>query len=150
MEESRARERIDPLTMAAIAFIAANVLHTLDHLRQGLGGITTEVLAGGGVLSALAIATLVLALTRDRRAPLAAAVVGTWSALGVAASHIAPHWSALSDSYLDIHVDALSWAVMLAEVAAAAVLGLVGFRTLRRSGDRARAQTSGAKAMTST
>jgi hypothetical protein len=58
--------------------------------------------------------------------------VGLWSAFGVAASHIAPHWSAFSDPYPDIHVDALSWAVMLAEVGAAVALGLVGVSELRR------------------
>ena len=76
--------------------------------------------------------TLVLALVRHPRAPLWAAVVGAWSALGVLASHAAPHWSAFSDPYTQIHADALSWVVMLAEVAAAAWLGYVGFRELRR------------------
>ena len=124
--------RLDTLSLASTAFVAANVLHTLDHLRQGTGDLATEVLAGGTVLSALAILTLVLALRRHPRAALWAAVVGTWSALGVIASHIAPHWSAFSDSYFEIDADALSWAVMLAEVLAAAYLGLVGFRALRR------------------
>jgi hypothetical protein len=124
--------RLDTLSLAATAFVAANVLHTLDHLRQGTGDLATEVLAGGTVLSSLAVLTLALALRRHPRAPLWAAVVGTWSALGVIASHIAPHWSAFSDSYFEIDADALSWAVMLAEVAAAAYLGLVGFRELRR------------------
>ena len=59
-------------------------------------------------------------------------MVKTWSALGVIASHVAPHWSAFSDSYFEIHADALSWIVMLAEVVAAAYLGFVGFRELRR------------------
>jgi hypothetical protein len=124
--------RPDPLSLAATAFVVANVLHTLDHLRQGTGALATEVLAGGTVLSALAVLTLVLALRHHPRAALWAAVVGTWSALGVIASHVAPHWSAFSDSYFEIHADALSWIVMLAEVAAAAYLGLVGFRELRR------------------
>lgn len=127
------RRRLDTLSLAAALFVAANLLHTLDHLRQGTGDLATEVLAGGTVLSALAVLTLVLALTHHPRAPLWAAVVGTWSALGVLASHVAPHWSAFSDSYFEIHADALSWIVMLAEVAAAAWLGAVGFRTLRRA-----------------
>ena len=124
--------RLDTLSLAAAAFVAANVLHTLDHLRQGTGDLATEVLAGGTVLSTLAVLTLVLALRHHPRAPLWAAVVGTWSALGVIASHVAPHWSAFSDSYFEIHADALSWVVMLAEVLAAAYLGLVGFTELRR------------------
>ena len=124
--------RLDTLSLAATAFVAANVLHSLDHLRQGTGDLATEVLAGGMVLSILAVLTLVLALRRHPRAPLWAAVVGTWSALGVIASHVAPHWSALSDSYFEIRADALSWVIMLAEVFAAAYLGFAGFRELRR------------------
>jgi hypothetical protein len=116
--------------VASIAFVAANLAHTLDHLRQGTAGLSTEILAGGTVLSLLAIATLVFVLRGDRRAPLIATVVGLWSALGVIASHIAPHWSAFSDSYPEIGADALSWIVMLAEVAAAAALGLAGLREL--------------------
>jgi hypothetical protein len=124
--------RLDTLSLAAAAFVLANVLHTLDHVRQGTGDLATEVLAGGTVISILAVLTLVLALRRHPRAALWAAVVGTWTALGVVASHVAPHWSSFSDSYFEIHADALSWVVMLAEVAAAAHLGLVGFRELRR------------------
>jgi hypothetical protein len=125
--------RLDTLSLAAVLFVAANLLHTLDHLRQGTDDLATEVLAGGTVLSALAVLTLVLALLHHPRAPLWAAVVGTWSALGVLASHVAPHWSAFSDSYFETHADALSWIVMLAEVAAAAWLGVAGFRELRRA-----------------
>jgi hypothetical protein len=124
------RTRSHALTTASIAFVAANLTHTLDHLRQGTSQLATEVVAGGAVLSILAIATLVFVLRGDRRAPLIATVVGLWSAAGVAASHIAPHWSAFSDSYPQIHADALSWVVMLAEVAAGAALGLVGLREL--------------------
>src|SRR4051794_38346597 len=125
-----ARQRI--LVLASGAFVAANLLHSLDHMRQGTGRLTPEVLLGGSVLSVAAVVTLVLVLRRDPRAPLTAAVVGLWTAVGVAASHIAPHWSAFSDSYPEIHADALSWIVMLAEVAAAAALGLVGLRQLAR------------------
>jgi hypothetical protein len=137
--------RLDTLSLAAAAFVAANLLHTLDHLRQGTADLATEILAGGTVLSALAVLTLVLALRRHPRAPLWAAVVGTWSALAVIASHIAPHWSAFSDSYFEIHADALSWVVMLAEVAAAAYLGLVGFTELGRPAADSRRRSRAAR-----
>src|SRR4051794_30972951 len=127
-----ARQRI--LVSASAAFVAANLLHTLDHLRQGTDRLTTEVFAGGSVLTVAALVALLLALRGDSRAPLTAAVVGFWTAAGVAASHIAPHWSAFSDPYPDLNVDALSWAVMLAEIAAALALGVVGLRELRRQG----------------
>ena len=113
------RTRSRALTTASLAFVAANVAHTLDHLRQGTSGLSTEILAGGGVLSVLAVATLVFVWRGDRRAPLIATVVGLWSAAGVAASHIAPHWSAFSDPYPDARVDALSWALVVVPVLAA-------------------------------
>lgn len=116
------------LEAASAGFVAANILHTLDHLRQGVGDLTWEILAGGSVLTALAIVTLVLVWRRDDIAAPFAAVVGFSGAIGIAASHIAPHWSALSDSYPEIHADALSWIVMLIEVGAALVLGVAGLR----------------------
>ena len=121
------------LRTAAIAFVAANALHSLDHLRQGTGRLTPEVFWGGSLLSVAAVVTLVLVLRGNPWAPLAAAVVGFGSAFGVAASHLAPHWSAFSDPYPELGVDGLSWAVMLAEVAAALVLGVIGSRELRQT-----------------
>jgi hypothetical protein len=122
----------DSLAIAATAFLAANLLHGADHLRQHLAGVDTAVLVGGNLVTAAAVMVVVLALRHHPRAPLFATVVGLSAAVGVAASHMAPHWSGLSDSYVDdIHPDALSWAVMLTEVAAGCVLGAVGVRGLR-------------------
>ena len=123
----RARGR-DPLTIAGLAFLAANAAHTADHFRQGTERLTTEIVAGGTLVSVLAVATLYLALRRHPRAAMFAAATGFAVAAGVAASHIAPHWSALSDPYPEVGADALSWAVMLAELGAALVLGLTGLR----------------------
>lgn len=126
--------RLDALAIASVAFVAANVLHTLDHLRQGTGGLTTEILVAGTLLSVTAVATLYLVLAGNSRAPLVAAVVGLSGAVGIAASHLAPHWSAFSDPYPDISVDALSWVVMFVELGAALVLAGVALRELRRQG----------------
>jgi hypothetical protein len=124
--------RRDGLAIAALAFLAANLLHGADHVRQHLAGVDTEVMVGGGVLTAAAAAVLIVVMRRDPHAPLLATVVGFAAALLVAGSHIAPHWSVLSDSYIDdIHPDALAWAVMLLEVAASFVLGVVGIYGLR-------------------
>ncbi|HEY2599938.1 MAG TPA: hypothetical protein VGI67_00150 [Thermoleophilaceae bacterium] len=122
----------NPLAVAAVAFVAANVLHTLDHVRQGLGGLTFEIVLGGTTLSVLAIVVMLMALRHHPRAPAFCAVVGISGAVGVAASHLAPHWSALSDPYPDLHVDALSWIVMLGEIGAALALAIVALRELRR------------------
>jgi hypothetical protein len=66
----RSKALLDPLALAAIALMAANVLHTLDHLRQGTERLTAEVLAGGMALTiaAAAVLVLVLALKRHPRA----------------------------------------------------------------------------------
>jgi hypothetical protein len=128
------RHRLGALAIANIAFVATNVLHTLDHLRQGTGDLTTEVVLAGSVLTVVAVSTLWFTLRQDPRAPLVAAVVGLAGAAGIAASHLAPHWSALSYSYPALHVDALSWAAMLAELVAALAFGLLGVRELRRRG----------------
>lgn len=124
--------RWNSLAMAAVGFVAANLVHTADHVRQGLGGLSSAILVGGTTLTLLAVVVAVMALRRHPRAPAYAAVVGFSGAVGIAASHLAPHWSSLSDPYPDLSVDALSWAVMLVEIAAALVLGIVALRELTR------------------
>jgi hypothetical protein len=94
------------------------------------------VLAGGSLLTLLAAGLLVLVLRGNPRAPAFAAVVGMSGAIGIAASHLAPHWSALSDPYPDLSVDALSWAVMLLEIATAAALAVVAALELKRHAAR--------------
>jgi hypothetical protein len=120
------------LASAATLFVAANVLHTLDHVRQGLDRLAVEVVGAGTLLSIAAVLALVLALRRDVRAPVVCMGVGLAGALGVAAAHLAPHWSALSDPYADLGLDALAWAIMLAEIAAGLVLAAAGAREVAR------------------
>ena len=124
--------RRDPLVLASAAFALANVLHTIDHQRQGTERLSPEIFAGGTALTIGAVLVLVLAIRGDARAALAAAVIGLASATGVAAAHIAPEWSAFSDPYPGGGQDALSWAIMLLELGAAAVLGDLGLRRVAR------------------
>jgi hypothetical protein len=126
------KRRIDVLGIAAIAFFVANVAHTLDHQRQGTERLTTEIYVGGTVISILAIVTLVMALRHNPQTPLVATVVGFYTGIGVIASHILPHWSAFSDPYPDLNVDALSWVIVLLEIGSALALGVIGARELRR------------------
>jgi hypothetical protein len=123
------------LAAAAGLFVAANLLHTADHLRRGWGrpllGETPEVLAGGVLISVAALVTLWLAVRRSPRAPLVAAVVGFASAVGIAAAHLAPPWGVLSDSFVVVHPAITSWGAVLVEIAAAALLGAVGLAGLR-------------------
>ncbi len=129
----------DPLLIASAVLVSLNALHALDHLRQGLGRLSTEVIVGGQGLLLLALVPLILSFRRHHLAPLTGATVGLWTALAVAASHLAPHWSAFSDPYADNNLDVISWSQMLLLVAGAAVLGIVGIQTMRR---RAAASTA--------
>ena len=79
------QRRLDTLSLAAATFVVANLLHTLDHLRQGTGDLATEVLAGGTVISILAVLTLVLA-TRARRCG------RPWSARGARSASSRATW----------------------------------------------------------
>src|SRR3954447_23741849 len=121
------------LLRANIIFVAVNLLHTADHQRQGTEGLTWEIYVGGSAITLAAVASLVLAARRDERAPTFGAVLGLSAAAGIAASHIAPHWSALSDSYPQIHADAISWVVVLLEIGGALLLAAVSARELRRA-----------------
>jgi hypothetical protein len=128
------RWRPEALGVANLVFVLAMTLHGIDHLTQarGAGALSREVVWGGVVLAVIALATLPLTLGRHPRAPLAAAVVGLWTAFAVAAAHLAPHWSAFSDPYPDLGLGVWSWTVVLAEIVAGLVFGLIGVARLRR------------------
>lgn len=132
---SRKRAWRAPLVVASGVLVLVFVLHAIDHVRQGLGRLTTEVTVGGQLLMLAAFAVFVLALRRHRVAPPVAVSVGLGAALAVAASHIAPHWSAFSDSYPDNNLDLLAWASMLAVIATAGIVALVGITELRRASE---------------
>ena len=121
------------LLRANIVFAVANLLHSADHQRQGTAGLSWEILAGGSAITIAAIASLALAWRRDWRAPVSGTVLGLSAAAGIASSHLAPHWSALSDSYPQIHADPISWVVVLVEIGAAVLLAVVGAVELRRA-----------------
>jgi hypothetical protein len=144
---TRTRSGFDVLVAANVAFVAAVALHGLDHVFQarGVDALSTEVVSGGTAIFVLAATSLGLALWHHPRAPLVSAVVGLWTAVGVSASHLAPHWSAFSDPYADASLPAYSWAGALTEIVAAVGLGLVGLWALRRE---AGAQPSRSKART--
>jgi hypothetical protein len=130
--KARTHRRRDPLLTATVVFLAANLIHTADHFRQGTAGVRTAVIVGGTSLTISAFVALGMAMRSYRHTALFAAMLGFAAAVGISASHIAPDWGALSDSYPKIHADALSWAVMLFEVFTGLALGIVGLRELRR------------------
>ena len=70
----------------------------------------------------------------NRHAPLLAAITGFPIAFGVAAVHLLPKWSAFSDTFVGAHntgVTAMSWTVVLVEIAGALALGIAGLAVIR-------------------
>jgi hypothetical protein len=106
------------LGRAALALTAADVLHALDHSRQGRT-LASEVYVVG-VAGWIALGVLLVLVARGHRlaAPYAAAV-GASVAVGFLLVHVAPHWSVFSDPYSAFHPDALSWALVVLPIAAA-------------------------------
>jgi hypothetical protein len=120
------------LRYAALFYAGGFLVHTADHLRRGLDVLTPEVFWAGTVSGVVAVAAIALALVGHRLAPLVAVAHGFSQALGVAAVHLPPTWSAFSDSLPDAGADALSWAAVLLEIAGALAFAAAGAYVLRR------------------
>jgi hypothetical protein len=122
------------LKRAALLYATGLVLHTADHLKRGLDVVTPQVLWAGNLSTLLGVATVVLVLMRHPRAPLFAALTGIPVAVGVAAVHLLPEWSAFSDAFPAAHgtgVTFVSWAVVSIEIVGALLMGIAGLRALR-------------------
>ena len=120
------------LGRAALLLAAADVLHALDHARQGRD-LASEVYVAG-VTGWIAIGLLLVLVARGHAlaAPYAAAV-GISVAAGFLAVHVAPHWSAISDPYSGFDPDALSWALVAVPVLAAVNLVVQAARAHART-----------------
>src|SRR5258708_17590418 len=114
------------LRYAAALYMVGLVAHTADHIRRGTDVISPEVFWAGLASTAIGVATVALVVAGHRLAPLAAAIAGLPIAVGVAAVHLLPHWSALSDAFPGAQgtgATALSCGVVLLEIVGAAALG---------------------------
>jgi hypothetical protein len=120
------------LRNAAVLFAVASAIHNADHVRRGGASVTNELLGAGQAALVVSTVVIVLVLTRHHLAPLLAAVAGFSLAIAYAAAHWLPHWSALSDSFVDQHVSAFTRFASLLEIVAGAGLGLAGVYALRR------------------
>ena len=107
------------------------VLHALDHELRQEAAVPAGTATAGTVGFVAVLAALVLALRGSRLAPIATAAVGLAIAAGFVAAHVLPEWSALSQPYGDIDVDALSWIAMLLPMLVGAGVGLASLRRLR-------------------
>jgi hypothetical protein len=122
---------------AALLYGAGIVLHTADHVRRGIAVLTPEVYWLGTVSTIAGVITIALVLRRHHLAPLIAALMGFQVALGTAAVHLLPHWSAFSDAFPGSNgtgVTAFSWTVVLIEIVGALGMGIAGMMLLAVEG----------------
>jgi hypothetical protein len=120
------------LGRAALLLVAADVLHALDHTRQGRDLASEVYVAGVSGWIALAL-LLVLVARAHPLAPLYAAAVGASVGIGFLAVHVVPHWSSFSDPYSAFDPDALSWALVVVPVLAAVNLVVQAARARART-----------------
>ena len=111
----------------ALAWVAADIAHLLDHIRQDreLPAEVTLVGTTGYVATTL---LLVLILRRHDLARPYAVFFGVSAMLGFLLVHVLPQWSAISDPYGDLDTDALNWLLVVAPMAAAAWLAVTAWR----------------------
>jgi hypothetical protein len=143
-QSTRAREASSReqafLRNAAILYGVGLVLHIADHMRRGTDVLTGEVNLLGTISTVAGVIVIGLVMTRHRLAPVAAIALGFPVAVGVAAVHLLPRWSDFSDAFpgSTTGVNAMSWTVVLIEIAGAFALGLAGLAMLLRSREPAR------------
>jgi len=125
------------LWWSAVVFLVAFGVHTADHLRRGAESISSALYVAGTISSAITVAGITIVLTRHRLAPAVAVAVGFPQALAFLAAHFVPHWSSVSDSFVDEHVIWFSWFAASAEVLGATLFGVAGLLVLRREGPAA-------------
>ena len=121
------------LQITTAIYVVAASLHTFDHVRRGFDVLTTHVFWAGNMNLALDVVIVALVLMRHRLAPLVAALGGFTIAIGVAATHLLPYWSAFSDSLPDGRVDTFTWFAVVFEVSAAAAVGVAGLYVMRKN-----------------
>src|SRR5438445_11956875 len=122
------------LRYAAILYAVAWAVHTGDHLRRGVGVETVEVTTLGGITAIAQLLVVATVFLRWRWAALAAAAIGFPDAVGIAAVHLLPHWSAFSDAFPGAHgtgVTGFSWFAAVLEIVGALVFGMAGVHALR-------------------
>jgi hypothetical protein len=124
------------LVLAGYLFLVGSAVHMLDHLRRGQGSVTDALNRVGTAGLVVQVIVITLILTHHRRAPLVAAGAGSALALGFAAAHWLPHWSSLSDSFIDQRVAAFSYVASALEIAGAAAIAVVGTRLYLRRSER--------------
>ena len=118
------------LYYAGLLYAIGIAVHTADHFRRGTDVLTPQVYWAGLLSTAVALAAISLVVLDARPAPAVAASVGFANAIGVAAVHLLPSWSAFSDAFPGGAVDSQSWVAVLLEIATAVLFGVAGLHAL--------------------
>jgi hypothetical protein len=122
------------LRWAAVFFVVALAVHTVDHLRRGMDVVAPAVMTAGLIQGVAAAITVVLVFRGSRWAPHAAILVGFASAVGFTAAHLLPTWGAFSDSFIDAAPAAgvtwFSWVTAILEILADLLFGAAGVAVL--------------------
>lgn len=127
------RERL--LLVAGVCFAVGTAIHLIDHLRRGQGSVTEFLYLMGNIGLILQITTNTLILTRHRFAPVAAVATGFPLAIGFAAAHWLPHWSAMSDPVWQINSWRwFSYIASTVEIVGAIGIGIAGLAVIRARG----------------
>jgi hypothetical protein len=129
------------LRCAAVVYAVAWAVHTGDHVRRGLGVETVEVLTLGSVAAVAQLLVVATVFLRWRWAAVAAVAIGFPDAVGIAAVHLLPHWSAFSDAFPGAYrtgVTGFSWFAAVLEIVGALVFGMAGVHALQAASRRNR------------
>ena len=118
------------LSLLVFVLLAA---HTVDH---AVNQPSRDLPATSGLVGfagfAIVAASTVLALGRSPHAPAAGAFAGLATIFGFVVIHLLPRFNdAISDPFWEFSANALSWALLVAPVVAAAALATAGLRDLR-------------------
>lgn len=123
------------LLVAGALFAVGSTVHIIDHIRRGQSSVTESLFILGNIGLVVQVITITLILTRHRLAPVAAMAAGFPLAIGFAAAHWLPHWSAMSDPVWQIR--SATWFSYLAstvEIGGALAVGICGLAIVRARG----------------
>ena len=121
------------LTKANLLVLGLLVLHTVDHAvaqpARELPGSSSLVGAAGFAITS---ASAWLAIHRSPLAPRVSAAVGFLTAQGIVAIHLMPSWWRwVSDPYWNFDASFVSWLSLIALLASAVYLTVIGIRDAR-------------------
>jgi len=116
-----------------LLLLVALAAHSADHaFNQPTRHLAAAVVLPGLVGAGVTIVSFAFALARSPLAAPLAVALGFGQAIGFVVVHLLPHWGSFSDPYSQLSLNALSWALVIAPLAAALAVGFAGLRAMPR------------------